>query len=96
MRKQNEQSLKEVLHEILKKYNLERRYEQAEVADIWNKTLGPSVANQTNRVVLKNGVLTVYIDSALVKQELNMLKSRLVASLNETIGKELITEIYIR
>jgi len=96
MRKQNEQSLQEVLHEILKKYNLERRFEQAEVADIWNKTLGPSVANQTKRVVLKNGVLTVYIDSSLVKHELNMLKGRLVASLNETMGKEVVKEIFIR
>jgi len=96
MRKRNEQSLQEVLHEILKKYNLERRFEQAELADIWNKTLGPSVANQTKRVVFKNGVLTVYIDSALVKHELNMLKSRLVDSLNETVGKPLVTEIHIR
>lgn len=96
MRKQNEQTLTEVLHEILKKYNLERRFEQAEIADIWNKTLGPSVANQTKRVVLKNGVLTVYIDSALVKQELSMLKSRLVASLNESMGKEVVKEIIIR
>ena len=60
MRKQNEQSLQEVLHQILKKYNLERGYEQAEVPDIWNKRLGPSVANQTKRVVLKNAVLTIF------------------------------------
>ena len=95
-KRSNEQTLQEVLHVILKKYNLEKRFEQAEVANIWNKTLGPSVANQTSRVILKDGILTVYLDSTLVKQELNMLKTRLVASLNESMGKEVVKEIRIR
>lgn len=95
-KRNNEQTLQEVMQVILKKYNLEKRFEQTEVADIWNKTLGPSVAKQTSRVLLKDGILTVYLDSALVKQELNMLKTRLIESLNESMGKEVITEIRIR
>ena len=96
MKRQNEQTLQEVLQVILKKYNLEKRFEEAEVADIWNKTLGPSVAHQTRRVVLKDGILTVYLDSTLVKHELNMLKTRLMESLNESMGKAVIKEIRIR
>lgn len=96
MRRKNEQSLQEVLKEILKKYNLEKRFEQTEIGDVWNNMLGPSVANQTRRVLLKNGVMTVYIDSALVKQEMNMLKTRLIEALNEAMGKPVVKELIIK
>ena len=93
MRRKNEQSIGEVLKQMLKEYGLERKYEQAEIGHIWGELLGPSAANVTRRVTLKNGLLTVYLDSGLVKQELGMMRSRLITALNAEVGKELITDI---
>lgn len=93
MRRKNEQSIGEVLKNMFKEYGLERKYEQAEIGHIWNELLGPSVAKVTRKVTLKNGLLTVYLDSGLVKQELGMMRSRLIKALNDEVGKELITDI---
>ncbi len=96
MKRKNEQSLQEVMQDILKKYQLNRKFQEAEIGQVWNDILGPSVAKQTRKVNLFKGTLTVYLESGLVKQELNMLKSRLIASLNEHIGRELVKEIILK
>ena len=93
MRRKNEQSIGDVLKDMFKEYGLERKYEQAEIGHIWGKLLGPSVANVTRKVTLKNGLLTVYLDSGLVKHELGMMRTRLIKALNDEVGKELITDI---
>ena len=93
MRRKNEQPIGEVLKDMFKQYGLERKYQQAEIGYVWNSLLGPSVANVTSRVVLKNGLLTVFLDSTLVKHELSMMRSRLIVALNEAMGEDLVQEI---
>lgn len=93
MRRKNEQSIGEVLKDFFKTYGLERKYAQAEVGHVWGKLLGPSVANATQKVTLNNGLLTVYLQSGLVKQELNMMKTRLISALNEELGGEVVKEL---
>jgi predicted nucleic acid-binding Zn ribbon protein len=96
MKQKNEQSLKEVLKQIIRLYGLEKRYEQTEIGQIWNEMLGPSVARMTRSVKFEKGTLTVYLESSLIKQELNMHRSKLARSLNEAIGKELVKEVILR
>ena len=82
---------------FLKQNKLEGKFRQAEIKDVWKKMLGPSVAKVTGDVYLgKSGMLTVYLDSPLVKQELGMMKTRLVAALNEEMGEEVVTGITLR
>jgi hypothetical protein len=75
MRRKNEQPIGEVLKDMFREYGLERKYQQAEIGYVWNNLLGPSVAHVTGRVILKNGRLTVYLSSSLVKHELNMMRT---------------------
>lgn len=96
MKRKNEQTLQEVLHQIIKLYGLEQKFEQTEISQIWNEMLGPSVAKTTRNVKFDRGVLTVYLDSSLVKHELNMHRSRLASALNEAIGKEVVKEVKLR
>ncbi len=97
MKRSNEQSIQEVIKLLLKEYNLEGKFKQAEVKDVWKNMLGPSVANATGDVYLgKTGILTVYLTSPLVKQELGMMKSRLVRAINEEMGEEVVKDIIIR
>ena len=95
MRRKNEQTIGEVIGEMIKAYGLEKRLKQAEIGQVWNQLLGPSVARCTERVTLNNGVVTVYLDSSLVKHELNMMKSRLVAALNEAMGSQVVKEVVL-
>ena len=97
MKRSNEQSIQEVLKLVLKDLNLEKKYQQAEVVDVWKRMLGPSVANTTREAFLsKNGTLTVYLDSPLVKQELGMMKTRLIHSLNEEMGQNVVKDLVLR
>jgi predicted nucleic acid-binding Zn ribbon protein len=96
MKRKNEQTIGEVIGEMIKAYGLEKRLKQAEIGQVWNQLLGPSVAKSTQRVTLSNGIVTVYLDSGLVKHELNMMRSRLVTALNEAMGSQVVKDVILR
>ena len=96
MRRKNEQSIGEVLKNMFKEYGLERKYQRAEIEHVLNELLGPSVSKVTTKVYLREGKLTVYLDSSLVKHELNMMRTRLITALNEAMGSEVVKEITLR
>jgi len=96
MKRRNEQTLQDVIKVIIKQYGLEQKFEQIEISQIWGEMLGPSVAKVTRNVKFDKGVVTVYLDSSLVKQELNMHRSRLAGALNEAIGKNIVTDVLLR
>jgi predicted nucleic acid-binding Zn ribbon protein len=96
MRRKNEQSIGDVLKDMFKEYGLERKYQRAEIEHVWNDLLGPSVAKVTSKVYLRDGKLTVFLDSTLVKQELSMMRTRLVSALNEAMGSEVVREVILR
>ncbi|MDR1181930.1 MAG: DUF721 domain-containing protein [Bacteroidales bacterium] len=93
---QKEYQINEAIDEFLKKYQLKEGYTRMRIATIWNETLGKMIALSTKKVELDNKRLIVYISSPIVKNELKMLKSDIIAKINEKAGKEIITEIIIR
>lgn len=96
-RKQNnEKSLKEVLNELVSTYRLENRMDGARVVNLWKEIMGNAIANRTRRIYVRQGVLYLTIDSAPLKQELFMEKLKVMAMLNEKLGKEYIKEIVLR
>jgi predicted nucleic acid-binding Zn ribbon protein len=91
-----EYCMHDAIDAFLKKYHLKDAYTHMQIATIWNKTVGKIIALYTKKVELSNNILTVYITSPIVKNELRISKSKLIVRLNEKIGKELIKEIIIR
>jgi predicted nucleic acid-binding Zn ribbon protein len=95
-RNQKEYHLNDAIDEFLSKYRLKEGYVRIQIATIWNNTVGKVIALHTKKVELNNTTLIVYIASPIVKNELVMLKSEIIAKLNEDIGKELIKELIIK
>ncbi len=96
MRQRSEYKVNEAIIEFLDKYQLRDGYTRIQIAAIWNETVGKVIARYTKKVELNGNKLTIYITSPTVKNELMMLRSEIIAQMNEKIGKELITEVDIR
>lgn len=91
----NQSSLKEAIQELLNAYRLNAGLQQVQVKELWHNMMGPYIAKQTEKIKLDNGVLHVKITSAALKNELMMMRSKIIEKLNTELKRELIKEIKI-
>jgi predicted nucleic acid-binding Zn ribbon protein len=95
MRKSNEISLKDAIEAMLVSYNLNDKLEETRLIASWEKVVGKLIIRHTDEMFVKNRVLYVKLDSAALRHELSMSKSKLVSSLNRISGKEVIDDIHL-
>ena len=90
------QSVGAVLRDFLEETALQERMDELKAIEIWPKAVGPGISSLTSRPTVKNGVMSVGVPNASLRQELHMNRSRLCAVINEMLGKEIIKEIRFR
>jgi predicted nucleic acid-binding Zn ribbon protein len=66
------------------------------VQDLWGELMGPGVMSYTQSVALSGSTLTVVLTSSVLRSELSMGKQKIIAMMNEGLGKNLIEHIYLR
>lgn len=93
MERHSPQSVGDVLRNLLEETSLQNRMDELKAADLWRKITGNSIADITSRPTVKNGLMSIGVPNASLRNELHMNRTRLKEIINETIGKEIITEI---
>ena len=91
----NEQNMGEALSEWLDRYRLRQGTDNSRVLQAWDEVMGPSVARQTSRKKVENGVLVIQLDSSVVRKELLMVKAKIVVAINEHVGRSAIKDLHI-
>lgn len=93
MQRHSPQSVGDVLRNLLEETSLQTRMDELKAADLWPKIAGNSLALKTGKPNVKNGVMSIGVPNASLRNELHMHRSRLREIINEAIGKEIISEI---
>lgn len=93
IRKSNEITLKEAIESLLIAYKLTDKLDETRLIASWDKVVGKLIVRHTDDMYVKNRVLFVKLDSAALRNELAMAKSKLIVSLNRTTGKDVIEDI---
>ena len=96
MQKRNEQSIGEVLRQYLKVTQLDNVVFADRIATIWEEALGNEIAQQTDRIFLRDGALFIQLKSPSLKTELNMRRTQIATLLNEKLGAHIIKSVIIR
>ncbi len=96
MKRKNEYSLKEVIEQLIKTYRMESKLDETQLISSWEKVTGGIFAKHTEHLSIKNKILFVKMDSAVLRSELAMARSKLVDMLNKEIGKKIIEDIVFR
>ena len=78
----NPKPLGGALLQALKKYGLDAGIRSARVLLDWEKTAGEKIARHARAVDLKNGVLTVEVDSPAWIQQLSLIKKEVIKKVN--------------
>lgn len=95
-RKSNEQSLGEAIQDYLRESGWQQKLDEIKIITQWDKILGPTLAKYTEEVFIKNKQLHIRLKSATLREELSYQKSELVKQLNESVGKEVITDVILK
>jgi predicted nucleic acid-binding Zn ribbon protein len=93
MSKHNEQTLKEVLAEMLEAYKLRGRMDELKLMTSWGKIMGPMVQKRTLDLSIRNKVLYIRLESAALREELSYSREKLIERLNEEVGANVITQV---
>lgn len=91
-----EEPLKELIDKMLRSYGLGPKLDEVELIKCWEELVGKMIAKHTRNIYLRNGTLTVELDSAPLKQELSFAKSKLMEKLNQKMGKQIVQKLVIR
>ncbi len=83
----------DLVREVLRRYNLEEKYDKYRVISIWPQVVGPQIARLTVAQDLRSGRLTVRVATSSIAQELSLLKDQYVARINQLAGETAITDI---
>ena len=93
MKGSNEQSLKEVIDELIKTYKLEDGITASRVINSWEKVAGSMIFKHTEKIFIRKNNLYLKLDSPALKQELSFAKSRIIKKLNKAVDQKLIEDI---
>ena len=70
--------------------------EDANAEAAWRDVMGEAVSRKTRFLRVRDGVLTVELDSGPMKEEFLMARTRIQALMNEHLGREAIRQVVIR
>jgi predicted nucleic acid-binding Zn ribbon protein len=96
LRRTNTRSLGDVISEFLKDSGLDRKLKEREIVSQWDEIVGKLIANSTQSIYVKDGKLFIHIRSAVIKNELNLIKQGLIQEINSRAGYKMVEEIVIR
>jgi predicted nucleic acid-binding Zn ribbon protein len=85
--------LKDSIKALLKAYRLQGKLNEVIVVASWEKIMGKAVALKTQEVYVSNGKLFVRLNSAPLKHELVMAKTRVLEMINTEVGELVIKEV---
>jgi len=96
MRRSKTQNISDVIHSFLREAGLDTRLKEQALIQSWEEVVGVSIAKRTQKITISNGIMTIYLRSSVVKNELMMLLDELKKRLNEKAGEALIQKIILK
>jgi predicted nucleic acid-binding Zn ribbon protein len=92
-RKSDTAPLKEVIEDLLKTYKLKGKFNETHIIASWERIMGAPIAKRTTKLNIHNKKMYVTLNSAPLKHELSMSKTKILELLNKDIGESVVEEI---
>ena len=93
MRKSNTEPIGKVIQQFLREEGLETPYNQFKLMKALEDVLGQGISHHIGNTFIKNQTLYIELKSSVLRQELNMGRTKLVRQLNTAVGTQVISDI---
>ncbi|MGC1632141.1 MAG: DUF721 domain-containing protein [Gelidibacter sp.] len=89
-------SISDLLKEFVDTNKLQTGLDKVNVQDAWAQMMGNGVNNYTTAIQLERDTLYVQLSSSVLREELSYGTEKIIAMLNESLGKEVIKKLVLR
>jgi predicted nucleic acid-binding Zn ribbon protein len=96
MRQSKIKTLGEVLKLYVQAFKMEEKLSEAQIVKVWNDMVGQQLKAYIREVKVYNKVLFVYINSSVMRNELNFRKMDYLKMISDKVGKENINDIIFK
>ena len=87
-------SLQEGIEDLLNVFKLKGKFNETHIIASWERIMGAPIAKRTMSLYIRNAKMYVKLNSAPLKHELNMSKTKILELLHRDLGEKVIDEIY--
>ena len=91
-----EYSMGEAMKKFLEKSRLKNGIRAAQIEEIWEKTMGKTIAKYTDRIEIVQQTLFIHTTAAPLKQEIQFQKKQIIQRINEEFKEMVVKDIVIR
>ena len=88
-------SLGDAVKKFLESSRIKNQIQSLSIDDHWEKIMGKTIANYTDKIEIRNKTLFIYTTVAPLKNELVFQKDLIIQRVNEQIGPDAITEVVV-
>lgn len=96
MKRTEAKSIAEIIGDFMQQEDIEDAVLEHKALQMWHQVVGPGVNRLTIERYVENGVITVKINSAALRNDLMLTRTALIDQLNQLVGKPVIKEIVFR
>lgn len=93
MKRQEYQSIGDVLRQVIDQNNLGSRLDELRAADLWPAIVGDYIASRTMRPFVQKGAMSIRVPDAALRQELTMSTDAIIREFNRIMGKPVILSL---
>lgn len=88
-------SISDLLNMYLRREGLETPLLQKRAIDAWDNIMGAMITRYTGEKFIKNQTLYVKITNPALRQDLSMMRTRIVQRINQAVGSHVITDVKV-
>lgn len=88
-------SIKQAVEKWIDAFRLRKKFDESSIVQAWPEIIGPSIANRTQQIYIKDKKLFVKVESAVIKHELSIMRRQIVGRINEYVGQVIVEEFII-
>lgn len=92
-KRKNDQNIGEALRLMISELGIEEKLLTIQAEETFEEMMGQYIMGYVEAFYVRNKVLVIKIKSPELKSELNYGRSKILNHINETLGKEFITEV---
>lgn len=96
MAQTNTRPLGELIREVLRRHRLDGKITETRIMASWEKVMGTHIARYTDNVSVRQGKLTVWLRSSVLRNELEYAQEKIIQKINEELGEQIVRDVVFR
>ena len=96
MRRNNINTIGEVIKKLIKNNKLSKRLDDLNVLDVWNNIMGKDLEKYVKSTKLVDDKLYIALRSSIVRNEISYKKTELIQRINKKLNKDVIKDIILK